>query len=96
MADKKQTKRQPQKQDSKKYNNELRGALFPNDKKGDVEKRPDYKGSAEVGGVKYWVAGWKKKSKQGLQFMSLKFEPQEKPEPEPDDDAPDLEDDDVF
>jgi hypothetical protein len=39
------------------YDNNLSGVLFKNDK-GDNEKRPDYKGSAEIEGVQYWVSAW--------------------------------------
>lgn len=55
------------------YDNDLRGALFKNDKK-ESEKHPDYKGQCEVDGVEYWISAWLKKSKAGQTFMSLSFE----------------------
>jgi hypothetical protein len=59
------------------YDNNLTGALFKNDKAGN-EKRPDYKGSAEIEGVQYWVSGWIRSPKSGGdKFMSLKFEAKE-------------------
>ncbi len=66
------------------YDNELRGALFQNKKREneiDLEKKkklPHYQGSCEIGGIEYWVAGWKKKSKNGEPFMALSFTPKEK------------------
>lgn len=54
-------------------NEELKGVLFP--RKKDNEKQPDFKGSALIGGVEYWVAGWKRTGKQtGTPFMSLAFQ----------------------
>ena len=56
------------------------GSLFKNDKGGN-ESRPDYRGSAMVDGVEYWVSAWIKDGKSG-KFMSLSYqvkEEQEKP-----------------
>lgn len=58
------------------YDNNNSGALFKNDKQGN-EKRPDYKGSAEVDGRQYWVSAWIKQSKAGQTFMSLRYEPKD-------------------
>jgi len=52
---------------------ELTGILFPNDK-GNNEKRPDWRGDATIGGVRYRVSGWIKQGKKG-QFISLAFTP---------------------
>lgn len=63
------------------YDNNMSGALFKNkDKEG---KQPDYWGECEIDGKKYQIAGWMKQSKNGVPFISLKFqEPrQEKPAP---------------
>jgi hypothetical protein len=57
------------------YDNNLTGVLFKNDK-GDNEKRPDYKGSAEIEGVQYWVSAWIKEGAKG-KFMSMKYERKE-------------------
>ena len=56
------------------FDNNLTGALFKAEKDGN-EKRPDYRGSAEIDRVEYWVSAWIRTSKKGEQFMSLKFEP---------------------
>jgi len=57
------------------YDNNLSGVLFKNDK-GDNEKRPDYKGSAEIEGVHYWVSAWIRDGAKG-KFMSMKYEKKE-------------------
>ena len=51
------------------------GSLFKNDKK-TAEKHPDYKGSAMVDGVEYWLSSWVKTGKNG-KFMSIAFEPKD-------------------
>lgn len=54
------------------------GNLFKNEKKGNNEKAPDYKGDATIDGVSYWVSAWIKTSpKTGQKFMSLSYEPKE-------------------
>lgn len=80
------------------YDNNLTGVLFVNDKSGN-DKRPDWKGSAEIDGVHFWVSGWARESARGP-LISLKLERKEqqtaapKPTPAPapsadfDDDAP--------
>ena len=56
------------------YDNRGRGVLFPNkDKKSD--KHPDYKGSVNIEGTEYDLAGWKKVSKKGAQFLSMTAKP---------------------
>lgn len=54
------------------YSNENTGVLFQNDKDGN-EKRPDYKGKLNVEGVDFEIAGWKRLSKAGKPFLSLKI-----------------------
>ena len=61
---------------SQQYDNNLSGVLFKNDKDGN-EKRPDYKGSAEIEGVQYWVSAWIRDGAKG-KFMSMKYEAKEK------------------
>ena len=51
------------------------GSLFKNDKK-TAEKHPDYKGSAMVDGVEYWLSSWVKTGMNG-KFMSIAFEPKD-------------------
>ena len=62
------------------YDNNMSGVLFPNkDKEG---QQPDYRGECEINGKKYEIAGWKKQSKNGNPFLSMKFqEPREKRDP---------------
>lgn len=55
------------------YDNELRGALFKNKNMRPDKKDPEYKGSATIGGVEYWVSSWINKSKAGEKYMSLNF-----------------------
>lgn len=57
------------------YDNNLTGVLFLNEKQGN-EKRPDWKGSAEIDGVNYWVSGWARESARGP-LISLKLEKKE-------------------
>ena len=53
------------------YDNNLTGVLFVNDKSGN-DKRPDWKGSAEIDGVHFWVSGWNRQSAKG-ELISLKL-----------------------
>ncbi len=62
------------------YDNNLRGALFKNDRK-EKDTHPDYKGSCEIDGTEFWVSAWIKQSKAGAKFMSLSFEAKEKKPP---------------
>lgn len=81
---------------TQQYDNNLSGVLFKNDK-GDNEKRPDYKGSAEIEGVHYWVSAWIRDGAKG-KFMSMKYEKKEqqaaasKPAPQQGVPAPDFDD----
>ncbi len=54
--------------------NDNSGALFKNDKKQEGDNRPNYRGSAKVGGDEVWVSAWLKKDRNGNMFMSLAFE----------------------
>ena len=49
------------------------GSLFKNDKKGDNDKAPLYKGKCVVDGVEKEMAAWMQTSKAGVTYMSLKF-----------------------
>ena len=52
------------------YDNNLRGALFRNEKK-EKENQPDYTGNVEVEGTKYNMAGWMRDAKSGKKYMSI-------------------------
>ncbi len=58
------------------YDNNNSGALFKNDNYGNPS-RPDYRGSAEIDRVQYWVSAWIKTSKRGDKYISLRFEPKQ-------------------
>lgn len=58
------------------YDNNNTGAIFKNDK-GENDRRPDLTGTAEVDGVEYRVSAWKKVSRNGKAFFSLRFENKE-------------------
>jgi uncharacterized protein (DUF736 family) len=55
------------------YDNTNTGVLFPNDQ-GDNPKRPNYKGSLNIGGKEYEIAAWNRTAKSGREFISLKVE----------------------
>jgi hypothetical protein len=55
------------------------GSLFGNDKK-EKETQPDWKGSALIGGVEYWLSGWGKEGRLGLKFER---KDEKKPESKP-------------
>lgn len=59
------------------YDNELKGALFKNKNMREGKKDPEYKGSATIGGVEYWVSSWINTSKAGEKYMSMNFKPKE-------------------
>lgn len=59
----------------KDYDNELRGALFKNDRRREGKDDPQLQGSVQVGGVEYWLSAWKKTSSKGEQYYSLSFRP---------------------
>ena len=63
---------EPATETQQEQNNELRGALFRNDK-GDNPKRPDYRGRCTIDGKQYRMSGWLKTSHNGDRYMSLAF-----------------------
>ena len=56
------------------YDNTNSGTFFINDRK-EKENHPDYNGKINVEGKDYYLKGWKKTSKNGLNFMSLAVNP---------------------
>lgn len=50
-------------------NKDNTGVLFINQKSND--RQPDFKGNITIGGVEYRVAGWKKQSASGKNYISL-------------------------
>lgn len=65
------------------YDNELRFALFRNHSEN--PKAPNFKGSVQVNGKKYWLSAWKKTAKNGDAYLSgaLQLAEEEKPAPKP-------------
>lgn len=60
------------------YDNRNRGVLFNNTENKKSPKHPDYKGSLDVGGVDFEIAGWVQTStKTGKKFMSLSIKPKQ-------------------
>jgi hypothetical protein len=60
------------------YDNNNRGSIWKNeDRKSDTH--PQFKGSAEVNGVEYWVSGWLRKegANPKAPAMSFSFNPKE-------------------
>jgi len=53
------------------YDNTNRGVLFASKNK-KSEKHPDYNGQINVNGREWALAGWKKQSKKGETFLSIK------------------------
>ena len=51
------------------------GSLFKNDRK-ETESQPDYKGSAKIGGVDYWVSGWINET-NGKKYVGLSVQPKD-------------------
>jgi uncharacterized protein (DUF736 family) len=58
--------------DQQAFNNELRGALFKNDK-GDNPARPDYRGNCVINGQRYKISAWIRKARSGMTFMSMAY-----------------------
>ena len=56
----------------KQFDNELRGALFRNDRK-KTDKHPDFTGNVQVEGVEYWMSAWTKQGAKGS-FLSVSLQ----------------------
>lgn len=63
---------------NQQYDQELRGALFKNEKKAE-ERDPDYTGNMQVEGVAYFLDAWLKKSAAGKTYMSCRLKPKKAP-----------------
>lgn len=61
------------------YDNTNRGAIWKNKDKVE-DKHPDFKGSLNVGGVEYWVSGWKRQEGASEKAPALSFRVQPKDE----------------
>lgn len=65
----------------KKYEHkENRGTIFDNDRK-ETEQHPDFTGSANIGGVLFWVNGWAESTRTGARKLSLSFKRQDEQAP---------------
>ena len=53
------------------YDNTNKGSFFVNEQK-KTEKHPDYSGKINIEGTEYYLSGWKKQSKTGKHFLSLR------------------------
>lgn len=58
------------------YDNNLKGALFKNNKRTN-EKQPEYTGNCEIDGKEYWVSAWVRESANGNKFFSMAYTPKE-------------------
>lgn len=52
---------------------DMSGILSKNDRK-QKDNHPDISGQCTIGGVQYWISGWKKDGRSGT-FYSLAFKP---------------------
>lgn len=52
------------------------GSLFKNDRK-EKDTHPDYKGTAKLAGVEYWMSAWMRESANKTKYMSFAFTPKE-------------------
>lgn len=64
-------------------NNGNKGYLIRNKNKTAGDRRPDYVGGAEIGGVGFFASGWIRKTDSGETYMSLSYELKEKQENAP-------------
>lgn len=62
------------------YDNSNRGAMWPSADKAS-ERHPDFKGSLDVDGKKYWVSGWRRKENANPAAPIITFTVEAKQEP---------------
>jgi hypothetical protein len=67
---------------TQQYDDELREALFRNDKK-ERDTHPGYKGSAQINGTEYWISAWINTAKSGQKYMALSFTAKDPPDDQP-------------
>lgn len=58
---------------NQQYDNTNRGALFKNNKRMN-DRAPEFTGKLNVGGVDYYVSGWRKTRENADPFISLSVE----------------------
>ena len=57
---------------AQEYDDRNQGAAFFNkDKTDEHPKWPDYQGTLDVEGKQYWISIWDKKSKKGVDYLSV-------------------------
>ena len=54
---------------------ELTGSISKNKKK-ETDVHPDYRGSAMINGVEFWISGWVNEGSDG-KYLGLKFQAKE-------------------
>jgi len=59
------------------------GALFKNDRKREGKKDADYRGTALIAGVEYYVDAWVNESKDGRKYLGVKYKPKGESAPAP-------------
>jgi hypothetical protein len=62
------------------YDNNMRGAIWKNDKR-ESDRHPHFNGHAEVDGIQYWVSAWKRGSNDNPKAPALRFSFRRKDEP---------------
>ncbi len=67
------------------HDNTNRGALFHNKHK-KKDSHPDLRGKINIGGKDYDIAAWRRKSKAGLDYLSLSVSEPWRPDAKPGDD----------
>jgi len=58
------------------------GSLFKNDRK-TADNHPDYKGTALIAGVEYWVSAWIKVQPNGQKRFSMSYKVKEQQNAQP-------------
>jgi hypothetical protein len=58
---------------------DMKGSLSRNAKR-ETDRHPEFKGSAMVGGVEYWLSAWVREGDDGSKYFSLSFTPKQQPQ----------------